>query len=78
MEKASIRWFDSMKGEGLVRLSDGSCKYIHFTAFYTPTDGNYHYPSETVQQWFDKYLINGTSLWIDYNSDEIIKATLDL
>ena len=30
---ATVRWFDNLSGEGMVRLADGSCVYVHYSAF---------------------------------------------
>ena len=30
---ALVRWFDNLSGEGMVRLEDGSCVYVHYSAF---------------------------------------------
>ena len=30
---ATVSWFDNLSGEGMVRLADGSCVYVHYSAF---------------------------------------------
>ena len=50
MQKATIRWFDGQRGEGMVRLENGESVYVHFTAFYTPSDRNFHYPTSEAAQ----------------------------
>lgn len=29
---ATIRWFDNLSGEGMVRMPDGKCYYLHYSA----------------------------------------------
>lgn len=31
-QKATVRWFDKRSGEGMIRLADGSCAYVHYSA----------------------------------------------
>ena len=31
-QPATIRWFDNLSGEGMVRLADDSCLYLHYSA----------------------------------------------
>lgn len=44
MTKATVRWFDGLAGEGMVRLEDGKCVYVHFTAIEGISKNNHHYP----------------------------------
>ena len=68
---AVVRWFDSMRGEGVLRLDDDTCRAFHFTDLYTPTDGNYHYPSETMQDKLGEWLVKGAELEINNDSGKI-------
>jgi len=52
--KGQIRWFDSLRGEGVVRSQNGACYYVHFTAIQGIDKNNYHYPSKTDNEKLSK------------------------
>lgn len=43
---ATIRWFDALSGEGMVRLEDGSSWYLNFSAIQGIDKNNWHWPAE--------------------------------
>lgn len=47
--QAKIRWFDSLKGEGMVRLNDGRSVFVHFTAIQGINKHNSQWPTSEDQ-----------------------------
>lgn len=69
MKNATIRWFDSMTGEGFVRLDDGSCVFVHFTAIDSINKNNYHYPAECDKIKLTEMMRNGRACLVDVFED---------
>lgn len=46
----TVRWFDGMSGEGMVRLDNGQSLYCHFTAIDGIDKHNYQWPTDTDQE----------------------------
>ena len=71
-----IRWFDSMRGEGIIRDDVGISHMVHFSAFYTPTDRNFHYPSDVMQEFLGKNLVKGTNVEFEIKDGTICRVNL--
>ncbi len=72
LQKAKLRWFDAMAGEGMVRLEDGSCVFVHFTAIQDDrmTSDNYAYPSKHDQDLFKVIMTNNVDCQVEVYQDE--------
>ena len=47
---AKLRWFDSLRGEGVVRLNEtGESIYLHFTAIRGISKHNHQWPNDSDQ-----------------------------
>jgi len=51
--RATILWFDSLSGEGLVRLENGAKAYLYFTAIEGVNKHNYHWPLDADRPFLD-------------------------
>lgn len=73
-KQAKIRWFDSLKGEGLIRLANGTCVPVHFTAFYKVEDGNYSYPAQWMQDDAERNIVRGADVDIVIQDGMVLAA----
>jgi hypothetical protein len=49
MMNGEIRWFDGLRGEGVVRGEDGKSYFVHFTAIQGIDKNNHHWPTDADQ-----------------------------
>lgn len=68
--KAKIRWFDSLRGTGLVRMPNGDSVNIHFTVIQGFDKNNYQWPSDEDQE---RELKNGQVCYVrlDHNKKNV-------
>lgn len=48
--QGKIRWFDTLRGEGLVRLSNGVSVYCHFSTIEGINKNNYTWPTDADRE----------------------------
>jgi len=75
--KGTVRWYDSVSGEGVVRRkTDGACLFFHFTSLRGCDKHNYSYPTKHDQVKFS--CIAGLSCEFDAIEDTTFRQISDL
>jgi len=65
--KAKVRWFDTLRGEGLVRLPDGESVFIERSAIL-PDTNKYQFSDEN-EAFLDKHVYQGQEVMVQVIED---------
>lgn len=69
--KGKIRWFDSLSGNGVVRLDDGKCMAVHWSAILDSRKYGFEAKHPEVQGYLENEVIKDRRCMVSIDGDGV-------